>query len=123
MLTYLRHFWDSTNKIDGILPQWQSDALNLKQRAQEISKNCKNLSSGNSLRDSCVLENEFINLFWNHERKSENNKSSAKIRKCGACKTEEWKCKLNPCETRQKRLNNKTSMATKPQLKQKRLRL
>ena len=33
-------------------------------------------------------------------------KQKTLTRKCQGCKDEEWKCKLNPCETRRKRTSN-----------------
>ena len=82
------------------MPNWQADALNWKKKAEYISK----LSSGNSLRDDSILEHEFINLFWNHQTEKKNDKKLITPRKCGGCKVEEWKCKLNPCEVRLEKL-------------------
>ena len=38
------------------MPNWQTDALNLKKRAECISKKCRKLSSGNSLRDDGIMD-------------------------------------------------------------------
>ena len=72
LLSYLKQFWNSANEREGIMPNWQADALNLKKRAECISKKCRELSSGNSLRDDGILEHEFINLFWNTQMEKKN---------------------------------------------------
>ena len=115
LLSYLKTFWNSANEREGIMPNWQADALNLKKRAECISKKCRKLSSGNSLRDNGILEHDFINLFWNSQTEKKNDKKLITPRKCGGCKVEEWKCKLNPCEMRLEKRKNKNILVAKPQ--------
>ena len=97
------------------MPNWQADARNLKKRAECISKKCRKLSTCNSLRDDGILEHDYINLFWSHQSQKKNAKQLLMPRKCGGCKVEEWKCKLNPCEMRLKKLKNKNVSVAKPQ--------
>lgn len=116
LLTYLKDFWDSANDQDGTMPHWQADPFNLKERAKDISRKCRRLSSGNSVRDNDILKHQFLDLFWSHEKektKPQNNTKPVPVRKCGGCKTEEWKCKLNPCEIRLERLKKRNAMVTK----------
>ena len=40
LLNYFKQFWDSTQDRNGTAPLWQKDALNLNNRADQISKNC-----------------------------------------------------------------------------------
>ena len=114
LLNYLKAFWNSAIEDDGTIPPWQADAFNLKKRAEEISKNCQKLSSGHPVRDDNILEHEFLDLFWNHEKKAEKTKTDFKsvaVRRCRDCKEEEeWKCKLNPCEVSLKRFKNKMNI-------------
>ncbi|KAJ7328624.1 hypothetical protein OS493_023893 [Desmophyllum pertusum] len=113
LLSYLKQFWDSANDREGTMPHWQADALDLKKRAEEISRNCQKLSSGNSVRDDGILEHKFIDLFWNCQDETKHY-TKPTPRKCGGCKVEEWKCKLNPCEIRLERLKRKNVLVTKP---------
>ena len=99
LVSYLKKFWNSANERQGIMANWQADALNLKKRAECISKKCRKLSSSNSLRDDGILKHEFINLFWNTQMEKKSEKKNITPRKCGGCKVEEWKCKLNPYNT------------------------
>jgi len=120
LLSYLKTFWDSATNQNSTMPPWQADAFNLKRRAEEISKYCQKLSSGESVRDNDILEHPFLDLFWKHEK--EKMKSAANelkpvtIRKCGACKEDEWKCKLNPCEIRLERVKNNNKLLDKQQI-------
>lgn len=108
LLNYLKAFWNSSQEENGTMPSWQADAFNLKKRAEEFAKNCEKLSSGHSVRDENILEHQFLDLFWNHEDKTDHTPVSK--RKCGGCKEEEWKCKQNPCEIRLERLRKKRNI-------------
>ena len=108
LLNYLKAFWNSAQEENGTMPPWQADAVNLKKRAEELAKNCEKLSSGHSVRDENILEHQFLDLFWNHEDKTDHTPVSKRI--CGGCKEEEWKCKQNPCEIRLERLRKKTNI-------------
>ena len=71
------------------------------------------MSSGHPVRDDNILEHEFLDLFWNHEKKAEKTKTDFEpvaVRRCRGCKEEEWKCKLNPCEVRLERFKNKMNI-------------
>lgn len=115
LLNYLQRLWNSVNESEGIMPNWQADALNLKKRAECISKKSRKLSSGNSSRDDGILEHDFMNLFWSIQTPKKNTKHLITPRKCGGCKVDEWKCKLHPCEMRLKKIKNKNVSVAKPQ--------
>lgn len=57
----------------------------------------------NSLITPNVLSHDDLKKFESIDKPDKQNKAS---QKCQACKDEEWKCKLNPCEVWRKRISN-----------------
>lgn len=101
LLNYLHKFWDLAKAHEE--PVWHADIFDLKLKSKEISlkSNCI-YSTSKSLITPQVLSHPDLNKFMDTTPLTKSKQN----RKCQGCRDEEWKCKINPCEVRRKRLNN-----------------
>lgn len=104
LLNYLYKFWDLASS--GTEPAWHEDVFGLKQKSKEISLKSPCICFiTNSIITPNVMTHEDLKKFANVAN-DKPLKQKTLTRKCQGCKDEEWKCKLNPCETRRKRTSN-----------------
>ena len=105
LLNYLYKFWNFAS--GEIQPAWH-DVFGLKQKSKEISTKITCIKYiPNSLATPSVLSHDDLTKFASIDRPLKQTSAS---QKCQGCKDEEWKCKLNPCEVRRKRISNSTNI-------------
>ena len=84
-------------------PAWH-DVFGLKQKSKEIATKITCIKYiPNSLVTPSVLSHGDLTKFASIDSPLKQKSAS---QKCQGCKDEEWKCKLNPCEVRRKRISN-----------------
>lgn len=112
LINYLYKFWAVAR--DGTEPVWHEDIFGLKQKSKEIAANSTCIyATSTSYISTSLTSNDDLQHFSQTEKQVANAKlTTCIVRKCQGCKDPEWKCKLNPCEVRQKRKTNSILSST-----------
>ena len=101
LINYFYKFWNLA--LNEVQPAWHEDVFGLKQQSKEIATKSPCISFiSNSLTTPNVLSHGDLKKFETIDKPVQKKCIS---RKCQGCKDEEWRCKLDPCEVRRKRLN------------------